>query len=570
MGRGFYSTIDKINNKILIVNTDNHLIVYNIDNKKKVSECYEDNTLINKSTIVEVLSVMMKISNETKHVAITAYNNGVIQLWEVNKETKLKEYNINETITCMKYYEGKLFIGGTNENLRIISIDNDEHRIMKLSKKGMRRIEIIGKYLVVGNIEVKVYDIDRLTKEQTQKNHLFEIKGIVGLNSKEYITYSKEKNMYLCSIDQKLPLQNFVLTSEAKKVDGRYINSKELLITALLENGNVCVFLYSKDNKSMKPLQHNLLLKQVKAETIVTYTDRLFMLKGNSAINTKKIPSAIESDFIQLMENGKLIAKQQIEEEEEKKKKSKRYEEDGVDERKQELEFVKESKDMEIIGKETEMETENEIETTFERKMKVMSQLTIEEMEEMELNSEGIVTNIIKGIANNNRNLIERCLSIDEENTIKKTIMNLPHKYIVELLNIVCDIFNNKPKKAYIMTIWLKNIFEQHLSYLMSIKEVSKIIGKLYVVVENRTMCYKHLLRLNGRMNLLLSQIDKKQMNQEKMKGGVYNENSDDEEEEEDYNSLEDEEFDIDDNDESGSVNDEDIGEEYMSEELMD
>ena len=567
MGKEYISTIDKINNKILIVTSDNHLVVYNIDNKKKVSECYEDNSLIKNSRAIEVLSVILKTESEQKHVAIVGYNNGVIHIWEINKETKLKEYNLNEQITCMKYHEGKLFIGSNNENLRTITIENDEQKIMKLNKKGMKKIEIIGKYLIIGNIEVKLYEIETLTNVYTQKNHLFDIKGIVPLNNNEYITYSKEKNMYLCSIEKNLPIQNFVLTSEAKKVDGRYINSKELLITALLENGNVCVFLYSKDNKSMRPLQHNLMLKAIKGENISTYTDRLFVLKPNTSVNSKKIPSAIECDFIQLMEKGKLISKQQITDEVEEKKKSKKREEDGVDEKKQELEFIKESKDMEIIGKETEYEGETELETTFERKMKVMSQLTIEEMEEMELSSEGIVTNIIKGIANNNRNLIERCLSVDEENTIKKTIMNLPHKYIVELLNIVCDIFNNKPKKAYIMTIWLKNIFEQHLSYLMSIKEVSKIIGKLYVVVENRTMCYKHLLRLNGRMNLLLSQIDKKQMNQEKMKGGVYNENSDDEEEDEDNNSLEDEEFDIDDN---GSLNDEEISEEYMSEELMD
>ena len=33
----------------------------------------------------------MKFNSEQKHVAIVGYANGIIQLWDINKEMKLKE-----------------------------------------------------------------------------------------------------------------------------------------------------------------------------------------------------------------------------------------------------------------------------------------------------------------------------------------------------------------------------------------------------------------------------------------------------------------------------------------------
>ncbi|EDR27317.1 hypothetical protein EDI_088380 [Entamoeba dispar SAW760] len=118
------------------------------------------------------------------------------------------------------------------------------------------------------------------------------------------------------------------------------------------------------------------------------------------------------------------------------------------------------------------------------------------------------------------------------------------------------------------MTLWLKSIFEQDLAYLMSIKDVSKSIGKLYVIVESRTLSYKHLLRLYGRMNLLLSQIDKKQQLKQDQRGGTYNESSDEEQEEKKENLEDfDNSIDMDDNLYNPSSTNED-GNEMSEEEI--
>ncbi|KAL7716241.1 hypothetical protein QTN25_006237 [Entamoeba marina] len=56
----------------------------------------------------------------------------------------------------------------------------------------------------------------------------------------------------------------------------------------------------------------------------------------------------------------------------------------------------------------------------------------------------------------------------------------------------------------------------------MTVPSVSKTIGRLYTSIENRTMSYKHLLRLNGRMNLLFAQITNRQKEQDLRVAGHY------------------------------------------------
>ena len=134
MGKEIISTIDKINNKIIIGNTNNHIFVYNIDNKKKIAECYEENELIKNSKIIDIINITLNIQNENKQTAVVAYSNGIVQLWEYIRESKIKEYNVNDTIYCIKYHENKLLIGGNSENLKVINIETDEERVVKVNK----------------------------------------------------------------------------------------------------------------------------------------------------------------------------------------------------------------------------------------------------------------------------------------------------------------------------------------------------------------------------------------------------------------------------------------------------
>ena len=96
MGKEYISTIDKINNKILVVNTDNHLLVYNIDNKKKVSECVEQNSLISNSTPIELLSVIMKLEPGTININTLPFGNTLIKM-RMDRGRALAEQAMNMT-----------------------------------------------------------------------------------------------------------------------------------------------------------------------------------------------------------------------------------------------------------------------------------------------------------------------------------------------------------------------------------------------------------------------------------------------------------------------------------------
>ncbi|BFU19985.1 NUC189 domain containing protein [Entamoeba histolytica HM-1:IMSS-B] len=524
--------VDKINNKYVEITEDNHIKTYFIDSKEVISDCFDKEHLRKISAVTVTNIKKSNGSNGNKMIVAVGNEDGIVSIWDVNSEKIEGEYKVMNKVTCLKFYKEELIIGTNGDSITIININNQEKRTIKGNKRGVNCIEVVGNRLIVGSSDVKVYDMEELKKVVKQSNHLDMTKGIVGINNTEYITYGNEKNIYLCSNETSIPIQSFTITGNPNKVEAMYVNDNNILIAGLINKGSIDIILFKRNCRKAKPIGTSCRIEiNREIDDLVIYSDRIMIIQRMEELRV---------EYIKIMEEGKLVKDSEI------KEISKKIEEGMVGKKNKEKnkEMIKESKEMEVIGVDEQKE---EIETTFERKMKVMEQLGTKEPENVTLSKESIVMTLIRGLESNNKILIERCLSIDEENVIKKTINNLPSKYIVELLNIVCDIFNNKPTKAFTMTLWLKAIFEQHLAYLMSIKDVSKSIGKLYVIVESRTLSYKHLLRLYGRMNLLLSQIDKKQQLKQDQRGGTYNESCEEEEKKENLEDFENS-IDMDDN----------------------
>jgi len=54
---------------------------------------------------------------------------------------------------------------------------------------------------------------------------------------------------------------------------------------------------------------------------------------------------------------------------------------------------------------------------------------------------------------------------------------------------------------------WIRAILIEHTSYLITLPDLVKSLSGLYLIVDSRLSVFKKLLKLSGRMDLLLSQI---------------------------------------------------------------
>jgi len=112
------------------------------------------------------------------------------------------------------------------------------------------------------------------------------------------------------------------------------------------------------------------------------------------------------------------------------------------------------------------------------------------------------------------------------------------------------------------MVIWIRTILIEHTSYLMTLPDLVKSLSGLYLIVDSRLTVFKKLLKLSGRMDLLLSQISASRATH--VSAPVIYEESDEELEEDNTNieeSLKDEEI----KDEE-MEDDDDVGEEMEGE----
>jgi len=67
--------------------------------------------------------------------------------------------------------------------------------------------------------------------------------------------------------------------------------------------------------------------------------------------------------------------------------------------------------------------------------------------------------------------------------------------------------FEKRPSRGILLTKWLSNILRYHTSFLVSIPDLSSQLAGLSQMLEQRLSSYSRLTSLNGRLELLMSQL---------------------------------------------------------------
>jgi len=162
---------------------------------------------------------------------------------------------------------------------------------------------------------------------------------------------------------------------------------------------------------------------------------------------------------------------------------------------------------------------------------------------------------LIQALHTKNNALLETCLEVNDPVVIKNTVQLLPSNYVIPFLTFIVEKFQAKPSRFEVIA-WIRMVLIHHSSYLMTVPDLIKSLSLLYVTVDSRLSAYPHLLKLSGRLDLLLSQVSHSStaINDNHHPLAVYKEVSSDEEDHDEI--LEDHDENHDENHEESEIED--------------
>eukprot|EP00050_Salpingoeca_kvevrii_P022984 m.135831 g.135831 ORF g.135831 m.135831 type:complete len:785 (-) comp9895_c1_seq1:85-2439(-) len=114
---------------------------------------------------------------------------------------------------------------------------------------------------------------------------------------------------------------------------------------------------------------------------------------------------------------------------------------------------------------------------------------------------------LVQALHSNDDALLEECLNYTSESVVRSTVARLPPTYIVRFFSSVVSKFQAKPSRGLLLLVWIRTILVVHTSYLMTVPDLAHVLSSLYSLVEARLTTFPRLLKLSGRLDLMLSQI---------------------------------------------------------------
>lgn len=146
-------------------------------------------------------------------------------------------------------------------------------------------------------------------------------------------------------------------------------------------------------------------------------------------------------------------------------------------------------------------------------------------------------TILTQAIHTNDRQLLDYCVTVGAKQSrlVSRTVTRLDSSTILPLLKILIAQLHKSPNKSYAILQWIREILSSHVSYLLSLQSsnISTVLLSLHSAMDLRLVNFHKLLKLSGRLDLLITQINKN--NQHNIDDtdmdsddvNVYNDNSD-------------------------------------------
>ncbi|XP_022900678.2 WD repeat-containing protein 43 [Onthophagus taurus] len=122
---------------------------------------------------------------------------------------------------------------------------------------------------------------------------------------------------------------------------------------------------------------------------------------------------------------------------------------------------------------------------------------------------------LIQGIHSRDKSILQTVLNKKDEKTIRNTVQRLPISAVISLLHELNEFVNGKTFSCSIASIWIKHILEIHSGVLLSNPKLSELLEPMSKCIEKRLILQMPLNKLQGRLGLLMSQVNKDDLNDE-------------------------------------------------------
>jgi hypothetical protein len=133
---------------------------------------------------------------------------------------------------------------------------------------------------------------------------------------------------------------------------------------------------------------------------------------------------------------------------------------------------------------------------------------TSEQSSMVELGTSSIAVPLSQALNSGNDALLERCLAgAASGHAIADTVQALSGGDALLLLNQLMVKFEKRPSRGAALLLWLKSTLQEHAGSLMTVPALSDRLLPLYQGVNQRMATFKKLLRLQGRLDLLLAHV---------------------------------------------------------------
>jgi len=102
---------------------------------------------------------------------------------------------------------------------------------------------------------------------------------------------------------------------------------------------------------------------------------------------------------------------------------------------------------------------------------------------------------------------LEDCLAVSQSDLVDRTVGRLGTASVVPFLTSVIHKFEARPSRGAALVPWIRAVLVQHTAYLMAVPGLVDKLSALYRTVDARLSVFKKLLKLSGRLELVLSQV---------------------------------------------------------------
>lgn len=121
--------------------------------------------------------------------------------------------------------------------------------------------------------------------------------------------------------------------------------------------------------------------------------------------------------------------------------------------------------------------------------------------------AESMAEMLAQALRSGDQQLLEDCLNRTNEAMVRATLLRLPATAALPLLREAVKRLQARPGRGPMLAVWIRTLLHVHTAHLMAIPGLSEELGDLYQLLDARVAVFPKLLKLSGRLGLLLAQV---------------------------------------------------------------